>query len=129
MFDPETIKSDFPILDRKVNGRPLVYLDNAATTQKPRAVMDSSRYYYEVLKSNIPRGTHSLARAATETFEQARQTVAKHLNAAADEEIIFTSGTTDGINLVANILTDSIQPADEILISALEHHSPRCWIQ
>ena len=125
MFDPETIKSDFPILDRKVNGRPLVYLDNAATTQKPRAVMDSSRYYYEVLNSNIHRGTHSLARAATETFEQARQTVAKHLNAAADEEIIFTSGTTDGVNLVANVLANSgtLGPADEILISTLEHHS------
>ena len=125
MFDPETIKSDFPILDRKVNGRPLVYLDNAATTQKPRAVMDSSRYYYEVLNSNIHRGTHSLARAATETFEQARQTVAKRLNAAADEEIIFTSGTTDGVNLVANVLANSgtLGPADEILISTLEHHS------
>ncbi len=125
MFDPETIKSDFPILDRKVNGRPLVYLDNAATTQKPRAVMDASRYYYEVLNSNIHRGTHSLARAATETFEEARQTVAKHLNAASDEEIIFTSGTTDGINLVANVLANAgtLGPADEILISSLEHHS------
>ena len=125
MFDPESIKSDFPILDRKVNGRPLVYLDNAATTQKPRAVMDASRYYYEVLNSNIHRGTHSLARAATQTFERARLTVAKHLNAAADEEIIFTSGTTDGINLVANILASSgtLGPTDEILISTLEHHS------
>jgi len=125
MFDPESIKSDFPILDRKVNGRPLVYLDNAATTQKPRAVMDASRYYYEALNSNIHRGTHWLARAATEAFERARHTVATHLNAAANEEIIFTSGATDGINLVANILAISgtLGPTDEILISTLEHHS------
>ena len=124
MFDPEAIKAEFPILDRKVNGRPLVYLDNAATTQKPRAVMDASRYYYEALNANIHRGTHSLARAATETFEQARQTVASHLNAAT-EEVIFTAGTTDGINLVANVLalTGTFGPADEILISTLEHHS------
>ena len=125
MFDPESIKADFPILDRKINGQPLVYLDNAATTQKPRAVMDASRYYYEALNSNIHRGTHTLARAATATFENARRTVADHLHAAAAEEIIFTSGTTDGINLVANILAlaGTLQPADEILISALEHHS------
>jgi len=125
MFDPESIKADFPILDRKVNGRPLVYLDNAATTQKPRAVLDASRYYYEALNSNIHRGTHSLALAATETFEQARHTIASHLHAASDEEIIFTSGTTDGINLVANTLAVSgrIGPTDEILISTLEHHS------
>ncbi len=125
MLDPESIKADFPILDRKVNGCPLVYLDNAATSQKPRATMDASRYYYEALNSNIHRGTHSLARAATENFEQARQSVADHLHAASSDEIIFTSGTTDGINLVANILTLSgtIHPADEILISTLEHHS------
>ncbi|MEI6675569.1 MAG: SufS family cysteine desulfurase [Verrucomicrobiota bacterium] len=125
MLDPNSIKADFPILDRKVNGRPLVYLDNAATTQKPRAMMDASRYYYEALNSNIHRGTHSLARAATENFERARQSVAEHLHAATSEEIIFTSGTTDSINLVANILAFSgnIHPADEILISTLEHHS------
>ena len=123
MFDPESIKADFPILDRKVSGCPLVYLDNAATTQKPRAVLDASRYYYEALNSNIHRGTHALARAATETFEQARQSVANHLHAASTEEIIFTAGTTDGINLVANVLTSSLRPDDEILISSLEHHS------
>jgi cysteine desulfurase/selenocysteine lyase len=125
MLSSESIKTDFPILDRKINGCPLVYLDNAATTQKPRPVMDASRYYYEVLNSNIHRGTHALARAATEAFEKARHTVASHLHAAAPEEIIFTSGTTDGINLVANILALSgmLQPADEILISTLEHHS------
>jgi cysteine desulfurase/selenocysteine lyase len=125
MLDHELIKIDFPILDRKVNGCPLVYLDNAATTQKPRPVMDASRHYYEALNSNIHRGTHSLARAATETFEKARQTIATHLHAAAPEEVIFTSGATDGINLVANILalSGTIQVGDEILISTLEHHS------
>jgi cysteine desulfurase/selenocysteine lyase len=125
MLDLDLIKTDFPILDRKVNGCPLVYLDNAATTQKPRPVMDASRHYYEALNANIHRGTHSLARAATETFEKARQTVATHLHAAGPEEIIFTSGTTDGINLVANILalSGTIQAGDEILISTLEHHS------
>ncbi len=125
MLDHDLIKPDFPILDRKVNGCPLVYLDNAATTQKPRPVLDASRHYYEALNSNIHRGTHSLARAATETFEKARQTVATHLHAAGPEEIIFTSGATDGINLVASILalSGTIQTGDEVLISTLEHHS------
>lgn len=125
MLDSELIRSDFPILDHKVSGHPLVYLDNAATAQKPRPVLDASRYYYEALNSNIHRGTHALARAATETYEKARQTVATHLHAAAPEEIIFTSGTTDGINLVANILglAGHLKPADEILVSTLEHHS------
>ncbi|MCF7675954.1 MAG: SufS family cysteine desulfurase [Akkermansiaceae bacterium] len=125
MFDTDLIKTDFPILDRKVNGCPLVYLDNAATTQKPRQVMDASRHYYEALNSNIHRGTHSLARSATATFEKARITIASHLRAAATEEVIFTSGTTDGINLVANVLalSGTIQAGDEILISTLEHHS------
>lgn len=125
MLDIDLIKTDFPILDRKVNGCPLVYLDNAATTQKPRPVMDASRYYYEAQNSNIHRGTHSLARLATSTFEKARITIASHLHAAAPEEVIFTSGTTDGINLVANVLSQSgaIQSGDEILVSTLEHHS------
>ena len=119
------IAAEFPILAQPVHGRRLVYLDNAATTQKPRAVMDASRHYYEALNSNIHRGTHFLARAATEAFEQARGDVARHLNAARPEEIIFTSGTTDGINLVANILglSGNIAPGDEIVISTLEHHS------
>jgi cysteine desulfurase/selenocysteine lyase len=125
MLSLQSIHHDFPILDRKINGHPLVYLDNAATTQKPRAVMDTSRHYYEALNANIHRGTHHLARAATDAYEQARDTVAAHLNAPSREEIIFTSGTTDGINLVANILALSgrIAEGDEILISALEHHS------
>jgi cysteine desulfurase/selenocysteine lyase len=116
-----TLKSDFPILGETVNGRPLVYLDNAATSQKPRAVLDASRHYYEAVNSNIHRGTHFLARAATAAHEEARETVAAHLNANSPDEIIFTSGTTDSINLVSDILP--LSPGDEILVSALEHHS------
>lgn len=125
MFDPDSLIPDFPILDHSIKGQPLVYLDNAATTQKPMAVLLASRHYYEAINANIHRGTHYLARLATETFENARQTVASHLNAATSDEVIFTSGTTDGINLVANSLSLSgrIKPGDEVLISALEHHS------
>jgi cysteine desulfurase/selenocysteine lyase len=125
MFSPESILADFPILDQSIHGRRLIYLDNAATTQKPQRVLDTSRRYYESINSNIHRGTHQLARAATEAFENARNTVAKHLNAASSDEVIFTSGTTGGINLAANILSLSgrIKANDEVLISALEHHS------
>lgn len=125
MFDPETLLTDFPILDHTVNGRRLVYLDNAATTQKPMAVLFASRHYYEAVNSNIHRGTHHLARLATEEFERARRVVAAHLKAASPDEVIFTSGATDGINLVANILALSgkIRAGDEVLISTLEHHS------
>jgi cysteine desulfurase/selenocysteine lyase len=118
---PASLKSDFPILEETVNGRPLVYLDNAATSQKPRAVLDASRHYYEAVNSNIHRGTHHLARAATAAHEAARETVAAHLNAGSPDEIIFTSGATESINLVANILP--LSAGDEILISTLEHHS------
>ncbi len=125
MFDFDTLLHDFPILDQSIQGRRLVYLDNAATTQKPMAVLLVSRYYYEAINSNIHRGTHHLARMATEAFENARQTVATHLNAASSDEVIFTSGATDGINLVSNILSLSgkIRAGDEVLISTLEHHS------
>jgi cysteine desulfurase/selenocysteine lyase len=125
MLDLETILQDFLILDQSVNGRRLVYLDNAATTQKPLAVMLTSRHYYEAVNSNIHRGTHKLARTATEAFEKARQTVAAHLNAASADEVVFTSGTTAGINLVASSLARSgrISSGDEILITTLEHHS------
>ena len=122
-FDPETLRHEFPILATEVNGRPLVYLDNGATTHNPRCVIDASTHYYEALNSNIHRGTHHLARAATEAHEKARETLAAHLNAASPDEVIFTSGTTDGVNLVANCLTPSLAEGDEILISALEHHS------
>jgi cysteine desulfurase/selenocysteine lyase len=125
MFQPYSVIPDFPILDQTIGGQPLAYLDNAATTQKPMAVLLTSRHYYEAMNANIHRGTHHLARLATETFEKARQTVASHLNAASSDEVIFTSGTTDGINLVANVLglSGRIKPGDELLISALEHHS------
>lgn len=124
-FDPSAIRSDFPILGLSVNGRPLVYLDNAATTQKPIQVLDASRRYYEEINSNIHRGAHYLARAATETYEKARATVARHLNAASPDEVIFTSGTTDGINMAASSIGRSgiLSPGDEILLSQLEHHS------
>lgn len=125
MLPIETLLSDFLILDQSIHGRRLVYLDNAATTQKPMPVLLASRHYYEAINSNIHRGTHQLARAATAAFESARQTVATHLHAASSDDVIFTSGTTGGINLVASILTLSgrIGPGDEVLISTLEHHS------
>ncbi len=120
MLPPE-LKNDFPILGKPVNGNPLVYLDNAATTHNPRSVIRASANYYETQNSNIHRGTHYLARIATTAHEEARITVANHLKAASPEEIIFTSGTTDSINLAAATLP--ISPGDEILISTLEHHS------
>ena len=125
MFPIESLHSDFLILDQSIQGRRLVYLDNAATTQKPLAVLLTSRHYYEAINSNIHRGTHQLARAATEAFEKARQTVATFLGAETSDEVIFTSGTTGGINLVANVLALSgrFGPGDEVLISTLEHHS------
>ena len=113
----------FPILKHQINGRPLIYLDNAATTQKPLPVLDASRSYYESMNANIHRGTHALARAATEAYEAARKTVATHLGATDAEELIFTSGCTDGINLASHILSARLSPGDEIIISTLEHHS------
>lgn len=125
MLDAASLRRDFPILSTTVNGRPLVYLDNAATTQKPQAVLEASRRYYEETNSNIHRGAHFLARLATEGFEAARNTVAAHLNADSPDEVIFTSGCTDGINLASISLTRSrlIGPGDKVLISTLEHHS------
>lgn len=125
MLPPESLLSDFLILDQSIHGQRLVYLDNAATTQKPMPVLLASRHYYEAINSNIHRGTHQLARAATEAFENARKTVAEHLHAASGDEVIFTSGTTASINLVAGILALSgrIGPGDEVLVSTLEHHS------
>lgn len=118
---PTSLRDDFPILGTTVNGKPLVYLDNAATTHNPASVLDVSRNYYEHLNSNIHRGTHFLAREATNAHEYARITIANHLNAASPDEVIFTSGTTDGINLAANIIP--VAEGEEILISTLEHHS------
>ena len=125
MFPAATIQTDFPILDQSIHGRRLVYLDNAATTHKPLAVMRASRQFYESINSNIHRGTHQLARAATDAFENARHTVARHLHAGSADEVIFTSGTTGGINLVANVfaLAGRLGAGDEVLVSTLEHHS------
>jgi cysteine desulfurase / selenocysteine lyase len=125
MLDAEILRRDFPILHQSVNGKPLVYLDNAATTQKPLAVLETSRRYYEEVNANIHRGAHTLARLATEAYEAARQTVAKHLHADSPDEVIFTSGCTDSINLVAISLGRSglINRGDIILISTLEHHA------
>jgi len=123
--DITAIRADFPILDQKINGRPLVYLDNAATSQTPQQVIDTSARYYKEINSNIHRGVHKLAQAATAAHEAARETIQRHLNAVRPEEFVFTSGTTDSINLVTNALTLSrkITADDEILISGLEHHS------
>ena len=119
----DNIRKDFPILKQEVNGRPLAYLDNGATSQSPRQVIEASRAYYEEYNSNIHRGTHKLARIATQAHEHARETIAKYVHAKHSEEVIFTSGTTDSINLVANIVDKQLSSGDEILISTHEHHS------
>ncbi len=122
-FEVEKIRKDFPILERKVNGYPLVYLDNAATAQTPKQVMDAIVDYYSNYNANIHRGVHALSQEATDKYEQARIKIQKHFNAAKSHEIIFTSGTTHGINLVANGFSSILTEGDEILVSAMEHHS------
>jgi len=123
-FDVRKVRSDFPILSRKVRGKPLVYLDNAATTQKPRAVLDAIRSYYETENSNIHRGVHYLSELATKSYEGARLKARAFLNAAEGREIVFVRGTTEAINLVANSFArTSLKPGDEVLITAMEHHS------
>lgn len=123
-FDVEQIRKDFPILSRKVYDQPLVYLDNAATTQKPRIVIDRLSEYYRNENCNIHRGVHYLSQIATEAFENARKRIAGYLNAEHPHEIIFTKGTTEAINLVASSLgRNTIARDDEILITGMEHHS------
>ena len=123
-FDIDAIRADFPILHQQVKGKPLVYLDNAATTQKPQAVMDALSSYYSSINSNVHRGAHTLSDLATRDFENARVTVQRFLNAPSEKEIIWTRGTTESINLVANSFGRAfLKPGDEILISAMEHHS------
>ena len=122
-FDVEKIRKDFPILSRKVNGYPLVYFDNAATSQTPQQVIDAIVHYYSNYNSNIHRGVHSLSQEATDAYEQARIKVQKHFNAEKSHEIILTSGTTHAINLVASGFTSLLKEGDEIIVSALEHHS------
>jgi cysteine desulfurase/selenocysteine lyase len=122
-LDVNKIRNDFPILKRKVNGYPLVYFDNAATSQKPSKVISSITDYYENYNSNIHRGVHTVSQEATDAYENARKKVQTHFNAKYSEEIILTSGTTHSINLVANGFTSLLNSNDEILISELEHHS------
>jgi len=122
-FNIASIRNDFPILNSKVNGRQLVYLDNAATTQTPKVVIDSIVSYYSKLNANIHRGAHYLSQKATEAYEDARKKFQKHLNAQSSNEIIFTSGTTHSINLVANGFINLLNSGDEIIVSHLEHHS------
>ena len=124
LFPVETLRDDFPILHQEVNGKPLVYFDNAATTQKPLAVVEALNHYYLDINANIHRGIHTLAERSTAEFEATRKEVREFLNAPSTEEIIFVKGVTDGINLVANGFAKSILKAnDEVLISTLEHHS------
>jgi cysteine desulfurase / selenocysteine lyase len=123
-FDIEQLRRDFPVLDQEVHGRPLIYLDNAATTHKPRAVIDAVSRYYEHDNSNVHRGVHTLSERATQQLENVRDTVQRFINAAAREEIIFTSGTTDSINLIAHGFARAfLKPGDEVLITAMEHHA------
>ncbi|MCF7559790.1 cysteine desulfurase [Sabulilitoribacter multivorans] len=123
MFKVEDIRKDFPILSRKVNGKPLVYFDNAATSQTPQQVIDVIVDYYSNYNANIHRGVHTLSQEATDLYEQARQKIQRHFNAKFSHEIILTSGTTHGINLVANGFSSLLKKGDEIIVSALEHHS------
>lgn len=123
MIDIQKIRADFPILKEKVNGKPLVYLDNAATSQKPQVVIDSIVNYYTTINSNIHRGVHTLSQLATEAFENARLKLQHHFNAKNNFEIIFTSGTTHSINIVATGFTSLLNKGDEIIVSEMEHHS------
>ncbi len=117
------IRNDFPILSREVNGKPLVYLDNAASTQKPSVVIDAIKNYYETINANVHRGNHLLSQLATDAVEQARDKTQAFINAAEREEIIFTKGTTDGINTIASSMTSMVKSGQNVVISALEHHS------
>ena len=123
IFNIESIRKDFPILDQEINGAPLIYFDNAASTQKPTAVINAIKSYYENDHSNVHRGVHSLSIRATELYEASRKKVTDYINANNSNEIIFTKGTTDSINLVAHSLTNSIKQSDEIVITTMEHHS------
>ena len=124
MYDIEKIREDFPILSRKVHDKPLVYLDNAATTQKPLCVLDAMRDEYLNENANVHRGVHYLSVQATELHEQARETVRRFLNAKSTSEIVFTRGTTEGLNLIAATSSEAMmEPGDEVIVSVMEHHS------
>ena len=123
MFDVQKVRAEFPILSQTVNGKPLVYFDNGATAQKPKVVIDAISQYYSEINANIHRGVHTLSQLATDAYEESRDKIQKHLNARYNHEIIFTSGTTQGINLVANGFASFVKAGDEVMVSALEHHS------
>ena len=123
MFDIQKVRADFPILSKTINGKPLVYFDNGATSQKPKVVIDDITEYYNEINANIHRGVHTLSQLATDAYEASRQKIQKHINAEHTYEVIFTSGTTFGINLVANGFASILKTGDEVLVSALEHHS------
>lgn len=123
MIDSQKIRADFPILSQTVNGKPLVYFDNAATSQKPQVVIDAEANYYKEINANIHRGVHTLSQLATDAYEASRHKIQQHINAKFSHEVLFTSGTTHGINLVANGFASFLKPGDEVMVSALEHHS------
>jgi cysteine desulfurase/selenocysteine lyase len=123
MLDINKIRTDFPILSRTVNGKSLVYFDNGATSQKPQIVLDAITKYYQEINANIHRGVHTLSQLATDAYELSRGKIQNHINAKFAHEVIFTSGTTHGINAVANGFASILNPGDEVLVSSLEHHS------
>src|SRR6185312_1702801 len=122
-FDVAKARAEFPILQRQVNGRPLVYLDSAASAQKPRAVIEAMSRAMQTSYANVHRGLHALANETTEAYEKARENVRQLIHAASADEIVFTKGTTEAINLVASSLGQSLQAGDEIVLSVMEHHA------
>ncbi len=124
MYDVEKVRADFPILSRQVNGKPLVYLDNGASAQKPQAMIDAVTHAYSMEYSNVHRGLHHLSNLATEKYEAVRGKIARFLNAGSEDEIVMNSGTTEGINMVAyGWAMPRLQAGDEILLSVMEHHA------
>ena len=122
-FDVHRVRQDFPILQETVHGKPLIYFDNGASSQKPHQVIDRIRHYYEKEHSNVHRGVHHLSAKATEAYEMGRKTVAQFIGASSTQEIVFTKGTTDAINTIAFSFGETLKPGDEILITGMEHHS------
>ena len=123
MFDIAKIRTEFPILSQTVNGKPLVYFDNGATSQKPQVVIDAYAKYYSEINANIHRGVHTLSQLATDAYEESRTKIQKHINAKETSEVIFTSGTTHSVNIIAAGFASVVRSGDEVLVSALEHHS------
>ncbi len=123
MLDIQKIRADFPILSQQVNGKPLVYFDNGATSQKPQVVIDAISKYYKEINANIHRGVHTLSQLATDAYEESRGKIQNHINAKQTYEVIFTSGTTHAVNAIANGFASLLIAGDEVLVSALEHHS------